>query len=126
MKYFVDINEGDIRLVIRALRRYNTKGVKYLFFTIFPLLRDGNFENEEISNNRFYIPWDKSFEFVYGKIYVEFSVLENNKIYFILSDKIKYILYSLYHTAVQIVDGIPIIDENALFKYNVYKNIKNR
>jgi len=126
MKYYINIAESEIRTVISALRRYNTMGTKYLFFTIFPLLQNGDFENEHIQGNKFYIPSDKSFEFVYGKLYIEFYIYDGNKIDFVLNDRTKYVYYSLYQSSVRILDGLPIIDDNALFKYKMYKKLKNR
>ena len=126
MKYYINIAESEIRTVISALRRYNTMGTKYLFFTIFPLLQNGDFNNEHIQGNKFYIPSDKSFEFVYGKLYIEFYIYDGNKIDFVLNDRTKYVYYSLYQSSVRILDGLPIIDDNALFKYKMYKKLKNR
>lgn len=126
MKYYVNITDNEMRTVISALRRYNKMGTKYLFFTIFPLLQNGDFDNEYIQGNKFYIPSDKSFEFVYGKLYIDFYIYDNNKIDFVLNDRTKYVYYSLYQSEVKIVDGLPIIDDNALFKYTMYKKLKNR
>lgn len=126
MTYYINIKEGEIRTVISALKRYNTMGTRYLFFTIFPLLQNGEFNNKDIHDNKFYIPSDKSFEFVYGKLYIDFYIYDGNKIDFVLNDRTKYVYYSLYQSSVKVIDGLPIIDENALFKYRMYKKLRNR
>lgn len=124
MRYLVDTTIGDINILVRALKRYNKKGLVYLIFTIIPLLRSGEFNDEKIINNSIYIPFDKGFEHIYGKIHIEYYI-DDNKIGFVLSDKIKYVLLSLYRFDSDIIDGIPIIDDTALFKYRVYKSILN-
>lgn len=122
MRYSVDTTQGDINLLIKSLRRYNKKGLSYLITIILPKLREGKFNSEELENNLIYIPFDRLFEFIYGKLYIEYYI-KDGEIKFILDDKTKYVIYSLYRANVSIIDGIPIIDDNALFKLEVYKNV---
>ena len=123
-KYAFDSTYGDMNLVLKALKRYNKKGLVYLCFTIFPLLRNGDLDNELVKDGKIYVQSSKAFEYIYGKIIIDYKVVNNN-IYFKISDKLKYVLLSLYRYDSKIVDGIPIIDDTAMFKYNVYKSIIN-
>lgn len=125
MKYSIDTTQGDINLLIKSLRRYNKKGLSYLIAIILPKLREGKFNSEELENNLIYIPFDRIFEFIYGKLYIEYYI-KDGEIKFILDDKTKYVIYSLYRANVSIIDGVPIIDDNALFKLEVYKNISRK
>lgn len=125
MRYSIDTTQGDINLLIKSLRRYNKKGLSYLIAVILPKLREGKFDSEELENNLIYIPFDRIFEFIYGKLYIEYYI-KDGEIKFILDDKAKYVIYSLYRANVSIIDGIPIIDDNALFKLEVYKNISRK
>lgn len=125
MRYLIDTTQGDINLLIKSLRRYNKKGLSYLVAVILPKLREGKFDSEELENNLIYIPFDRIFEFIYGKLYIEYYI-KDGEIKFILDDKAKYVIYSLYRANVSIIDGIPIIDDNALFKLEVYKNISRK
>lgn len=125
MKYSIDTTQGDINLLIKSLRRYNKKGLSYLIAIILPKLREGKFNSEELENNLIYIPFDRIFEFIYGKLYIEYYI-KDGEIKFILDDKAKYVIYSLYRANVSIIDGVPIIDDNALFKLEVYKNISRK
>ena len=125
MRYSIDTTQGDINLLIKSLRRYNKKGLSYLITIILPKLREGKFGSEELENNLIYIPFDRIFEFIYGKLYIEYYI-KDGEIKFILDDKAKYVIYSLYRANVSIIDGIPIIDDNALFKLEVYKNISRK
>ena len=54
MKDFVldYVNENEFRKLERSLKKYNMRAYKKLSFEYYPMMRDGNFPGEIISQNK--------------------------------------------------------------------------
>lgn len=118
-------DENSYTLATRSLRKFNMTAYKQLLFEVLPSLRAGSNLGTKQSDGTYkvYLKADSSFEFVYGKIYLIYSLEGKNAI--MIHDLCPFnVLHSLYKKIPPVIDGVPICDSSAMFKLNLYKRMK--
>ena len=102
MKAITYLDENLYRKKKKALKRYFRKNYKYLEMKVIPNLVK---ENKKEGVYKLYLPTDKLFELVYGKMYLHFSVKNDVAV---IEDIIPgEILISCYEKDLPTYKGIP-------------------
>ena len=84
MKNFVldYVNENEFRKLERSLKKYNMRAFKRLSFDFYPMMKEGNFPGEVISQNKkagtityeLELPSDEMFAQVHGEVKLYYTV----------------------------------------------------
>lgn len=117
MKYVINKEDINYRLIVSTLKVYNMLQYKKLVFEIIPKIM-----NKEEVENPIYIKFSDVFEFVYGKVYIEYKI-EDNKIKL---DVLNRELFDKLHaTLLKTYKGVPIISDEYISKVDFYYNFKS-
>ena len=113
-------DENLFNALIKSLRHYNMRAYKEFIFFYLPKLRNGEFTGEEISSGlyRQNLKVDPVFEFVYGKVYFEYSV-EDNVITLIVVEPRDF-LNAGRRTMLKVYKGCPVISKKEEFLIDYY------
>lgn len=119
MVYTLDLTEPNIARVMSVLRKYNKTAYKYFIFNAVPEIRKGNFIGDKLDDNTYYVklPFDDLFSKIYGEVGLIYTVT-GNKISVVSSNKD--LFFELYKKIWPVEKGIPIINDKAKFKLNLY------
>lgn len=117
MTYIVSL--VDYGLISSVLKKYNMVAFKYLAFNIIPQLRRGIFQGERLEENKYFLelPFDDLFKKVYGTVGIIYTI-NGNKIDFEINNED--LFFELYRRICPIVNGVPVINDKAQFKVNMY------
>lgn len=118
MKAITYLDENLYRKKKKALARYFRKNYKYLSMKVIPKLGK---ENKKDGIYKIYLPTEKLFERVYGKMYLHFSV--KNDVAIIEDILPGEILISCYEKDLPTYKGIPYETEKDLKKIKIMERL---
>ena len=123
MKNFVldYVNENEFRKLERSLKKYNMRAFKKLSFTYYPMMRDGEFPGEVISQNKkagtityeLELPSDEMFAQVHGKVKLIYTVYKKEETVMLKEILPKDILLEGHRSELGTYKGIMISKSNA-------------
>ena len=123
MKNFVldYVNENEFRKLERSLKKYNMRAFKKLSFTYYPMMRDGEFPGEVISQNKkagtvtyeAKLPSDELFAQVHGEVKLIYTVYKKEETVMLKEILPKEILLEGHRSELGTYKGIMISKSNA-------------
>ena len=123
MKDFVldYVNENEFRKLERSLKKYNMRAYKKLSFEYYPMMRDGNFPGEIISQNKkagtvtyeLKLPSDATFAQVHGEVNLVYTVYNKEETVMLKEILPKDILLEGHRSELGTYKGIMISKANA-------------
>ncbi len=123
MKDFVldYVNENEFRKLERSLKKYNMRAYKKLSFEYYPMMRDGNFPGEIISQNKkagtvtyeLKLPSDAMFAQVHGEVKLVYTVYNKEETVMLKEILPKDILLEGHRSELGTYKGIMISKANA-------------
>ena len=123
MKNFVldYVNENEFRKLERSLKKYNMRAFKKLSFTYYPMMRDGEFPGEVISQNKkagtityeLELPSDEMFAQVHGKVKLIYTVYKKEETVMLKEILPKDILLEGHRSELGTYKGIMISKSNS-------------
>ena len=123
MKNFVldYVNENEFRKLERSLKKYNMRAFKKLSFTYYPMMRDGEFPGEMISQNKkagtvtyeLKLPSDEMFAQVHGEVKLIYTVYKKEETVMLKEILPKDILLEGHRSELGTYKGIMISKSNS-------------
>ncbi len=123
MKNFVldYVNENEFRKLERSLKKYNMRAFKKLSFTYYPMMRDGEFPGEVISQNKkagtvtyeLKLPSDEMFAQVHGEVKLIYTVYKKEETVMLKEILPKDILLEGHRSELGTYKGIMISKSNS-------------
>ena len=123
MKSFVldYVNENEFRKLERSLKKYNMRAFKKLSFEYYPMMRDGEFPGEIISQNKkagtvtyeLKLPSDVMFAQVHGEVKLIYTVYKKEETVMLKEILPKDILLEGHRSELGTYKGIMISKSNA-------------
>ena len=123
MKNFVldYVNENEFRKLERSLKKYNMRAFKKLSFEYYPMMRDGEFPGEIISQNKkagtvtyeLKLPSDVMFAQVHGEVKLIYTVYKKEETVMLKEILPKDILLEGHRSELGTYKGIMISKSNA-------------
>ena len=123
MKSFVldYVNENEFRKLERSLKKYNMRAFKKLSFEYYPMMRDGEFPGEIISQNKkagtvtyeLKLPSDAMFAQVHGEVKLIYTVYKKEETVMLKEILPKDILLEGHRSELGTYKGILISKSNA-------------
>ncbi len=123
MKSFVldYVNENEFRKLERSLKKYNMRAFKKLSFEYYPMMRDGEFPGEIISQNKkagtvtyeLKLPSDAMFAQVHGEVKLIYTVYKKEETVMLKEILPKDILLEGHRSELGTYKGIMISKSNA-------------
>ena len=113
-------DENLFNALIKSLRHYNMRAYKEFLFYYLPKLRNGEFTGELIGDNLYkqVLKVDPIFKFVYGEVYFEYSV-NDNEIYLITVEPQDF-LNAGRRVLLKIYKGCPVLSKKEEFLVDYY------
>ncbi len=123
MKSFVldYVNENEFRKLERSLKKYNMRAFKRLSFDFYPMMKEGNFPGEVISQNKkagtvtyeAKLPSDELFAQVHGEVKLIYTVYKKEETVMLKEILPKEILLEGHRSELGTYKGIMISKSNA-------------
>lgn len=123
MKSFVldYVNENEFRKLERSLKKYNMRAFKRLSFDYYPMMKEGNFPGEVISQNKkagtvtyeAKLPSDELFAQVHGEVKLIYTVYKKEETVMLKEILPKEILLEGHRSELGTYKGIMISKSNA-------------
>ncbi len=123
MKSFVldYVNENEFRKLERSLKKYNMRAFKRLSFDYYPMMKEGNFPGEVISQNKkagtvtyeAKLPSDDLFAQVHGEVKLIYTVYKKEETVMLKEILPKEILLEGHRSELGTYKGIMISKSNA-------------
>ena len=123
MKSFVldYVNENEFRKLERSLKKYNMRAFKRLSFDFYPMMKEGNFPGEVISQNKkaetvtyeLKLPSDEMFAQVHGEVKLIYTVYKKEETVMLKEILPKDILLEGHRSELGTYKGIMISKSNA-------------
>ena len=123
MKNFVldYVNENEFRKLERSLKKYNMRAFKRLSFDYYPMMKEGNFPGEVISQNKkagtvtyeAKLPSDELFAQVHGEVKLIYTVYKKEETVMLKEILPKEILLEGHRSELGTYKGIMISKSNA-------------
>ena len=123
MKSFVldYVNENEFRKLERSLKKYNIRAFKRLSFDFYPMMKEGNFPGEVISQNKkagtvtyeAKLPSDELFAQVHGEVKLIYTVYKKEETVMLKEILPKEILLEGHRSELGTYKGIMISKSNA-------------
>ena len=139
MKDFVldYVNENEFRKLERSLKKYNMRAYKKLSFEYYPMMRDGNFPGEIISQNKkagtvtyeLKLPRDKTFAQIHGDVVLHYVVYEKEETVVLDTITPSDILLEGHQSELSTYKGVMISKANAskdMFKIDLLNMLQNK
>ena len=139
MKDFVldYVNENEFRKLERSLKKYNMRAYKKLSFEYYPMMRDGNFPGEIISQNKkagtvtyeLKLPSDAMFAQVHGEVKLVYTVYNKEETVMLKEILPKEILLEGHRSELGTYKGIMISKANAskdIFKIDLLNMLQGK
>ena len=123
MKSFVldYVNENEFRKLERSLKKYNMRAFKRLSFDFYPMMKEGNFPGEVISQNKkagtvtyeLKLPSDEMFAQVHGEVKLIYTVYKKEETVMLKEILPKDILLEGHRSELGTYKGIMISKSNS-------------
>ena len=130
-------NENEFRKLERALKKYNMLAYKRLNFQYYPELRNGNFVEKLVSQNKskhtktyeLKLPSDKTFAQIHGDVVLHYVVYENEETVVLDTITPSDILLEGHQSELATYKGVMISKANAskdMFKIDLLNMLQNK
>lgn len=122
------VNEDSLKYHtgLKALSKYNKLAYKEILFTVLPKLREGDFTKDNDTTLKHYLPCDDKFKRLYGDLYLVYHVDYIKHEVVLDNIEPEDILKKCYTKYLDIIDGVPIADDKALFKITALRYMEGR
>lgn len=106
---------------LKALSKYNRLTYKHIIFKVLPELSKGNLLGTQKGDiYKLDVSQDKKFSFVYGKIYLIYKVIPEQRKLVLTSIEPYETLHDLYSKLQGTYRGIPVIQQKDMFKARLF------